>query len=925
MLYNSKRKKLCTSLLTGWLLCIAGLVSYSCSDKYDLDSDDNQPSGLNTLYGYLQSKGTFTNFLQLIDDLDYTEVLNATGSMTLFAADDDAFKKFYASNDWGVKSYADLSEAQKKLLFNSARIGNPYPTSMLSTATSDGGPVKGEVCRRASSQSIYDSVQVVSTKTGELPDNPKWNVLKGTHDEIVLFRDNGAPPMVHFTPKFVSANRLESADIDFLYNDPAGTRDSSSTYVNRAKIVESQFCKNGFVHIVDRVVTPLDNMADIITKNSNMTLFSSILERFSAPGFVGVEATDAYNQNKNTDVDSVYVKRYFSKRSSGSTATSSVAFDKDKDELTLQGSLKYDPEWNQYLPEITNPRDGMMEDMAVMLVPSDAALKDWWEKGGGKVIKDEYGSIENTPISVLQELVNVNQLTSLVSSVPSRFSTVLNDANETMGLSTDAVDSVYLGCNGAVYLTNKVFAPTSYSSVLFPAVIDTENLSIIKNAIDYLKYDAYLNSMVSTYSFFIPTNEGCLAYIDPVSYGKATTNLWEFHYDGSKAEDKRISADVYEVDTLTWQKKGEKIETYTGISDSKIKNRMTDLLDNIIGVEAATGDHHYILTKGKNYVKIGGNLNTEGSMTAAGSFQEEIGRPFTVKQFYRMDNGCAYVIDGALMGTRRAASDVLAENGQFSEFYEILANSGCLATSNTDGYCSVSRDQGTSARGNLVSLSTNKSGNETKYSLLNSYHYTLYAPTNDAMKIAYAAGLPTVEQLVAAEEYDSLMNARPDVTEGSDSAEHIRYIMRDFVKYHVQSNSVYVDGGFSTGEYESSRAKLDYQLDDNGNRTMNSDSTAYQCISGSPYRITVTSVDGSGMTLRDAMGNTVNVVTTPGLYNISAREWWLDNEDISKATSIQNSSSLVVHAVDRPLLFDAEQFKYVPRSVISGDDVKRRK
>lgn len=923
MLYNSKRKKLCTSLLTGWLLCIAGLVSYSCSDKYDLDSDDNQPSNLSTLYGYLQNKGNFTNFLQLIDDLDYTEVLNATGSMTLFAADDDAFDKFYASNDWGVKRYADLSEAQKKLLFNSARIGNPYPTSMLSTAED---AVKGEVCRRASSQSIYDSVQVVSTKTGELPDNPKWNVLKGTHDEIVLFRDaSGAPPMVHFTPKFVSANRLESSDIDFLYNDPAGTRDSSATYVNRAKIVESQFCKNGFVHIVDRVVTPLDNMADIITQNPRMSLFTSIMERFSAPDFAGATYTSSYNQNKNTDVDSVYVKRYFSKRSNGSSDASSVAFDTDKDGLTLEGSLKYDPEWNQYLPEITNPRDGMMEDMAVMLVPSDQALTDWWNNGGGKVIKDEYGTLDNTPISVLQELVNVNQLTSLVASVPSRFSTVLNDANETMGLTTDAVDSVYLGCNGAVYLTNKVFAPTSYSSVLFPAVIDTENLSIIKNAIDNLDYDAYLNSMVSTYSFFIPTNDGFLAYIDPVSYGQQYTKLWEFHYDGSKAEANRISADVYQVDTLTWQKVGTSIETRTGINDTQIKNRLTDLLDNIIGVEAASSDHHYILTKGKNYVKVGGNLNQEGAMTAAGGFQVELGQPLTIKQIYTMDNGYAYVLDGALMGTRRAASDVLAETSQFSEFYEILSNSGCLATTNTDGYCSTSQDKGSSSRGNLVSLSTNDSGKETIYSLLNTFHYTLYAPTNDAMKIAYAAGLPTVEQLIAAEEYDSIMNAREGVTEVSDSAEHIRYIMRDFVKYHVQSNSIYVDGGFSTGEYESSRAKLDYQLDDDGNRVMTGDSTAYKCISGSPYRITVTNVNESGLTLRDAMGNTVNVVTTEGLYNIPAREYWLNGTSINSATTIQNSSSLVVHAVDRPLLFDAEQFKYVPRSVVSGEDAKRRK
>ena len=235
----------------------------------------------------------------LIDDLGYSEVLAKTGSKTLFAADDDAFAQFYSNNEWGVSSYEQLSLAQKKLLLNSAMIDNPYPTSMLSTAE---GPVKGEVCRRMSSQSIFDSVQVISTYSEELPQNERWTVLRSTHPEIVLFKDaSGSQPMIHFTPKFLSANEVPSTDVDFLYNDPDGTRQSDDTYVNRAKIIETENCKNGFIHIVDRVIVPMDNMAEIIRKQSNMSIFSSILERFAAPKD-SVALTLAYNQNKGTNV-----------------------------------------------------------------------------------------------------------------------------------------------------------------------------------------------------------------------------------------------------------------------------------------------------------------------------------------------------------------------------------------------------------------------------------------------------------------------------------------------------------------------------------------------------------------------------------------------------------------------------------------------
>ena len=148
MLYNFQRKKLYRHLLVGGALC-AGLGMYSCSDTYDLDID--QPSNLNSLYGYMEEMGNFTNCLQLIRDLGQDEILSKTGSKTMFIADDEAFAKFFASNSWGVKSYGELSLAQKKLLLNSAMIDIPYSTSMLSTAE---GPIKGEVCRRSSSLTL---------------------------------------------------------------------------------------------------------------------------------------------------------------------------------------------------------------------------------------------------------------------------------------------------------------------------------------------------------------------------------------------------------------------------------------------------------------------------------------------------------------------------------------------------------------------------------------------------------------------------------------------------------------------------------------------------------------------------------------------------------------------------------------------------
>jgi len=922
MLYNSKRKKLCKHLLVGGVVCLVGFAAFSCTDAYNLDED--QPSGLNTIYGYMQEKGTYTNFLQLINDLGEAEVLSKTGSKTLFIADDNAFAKFFASNDWGVGKYADLSLAQKKLLLYSAMIDNPYPTSMLSTAE---GPVRGEVCRRVSSQSIFDSVQVVSTTSDELPKNERWTILQSTHPEIVLFKDaSGASPMIHFTPKFIVANKLQSSDIDFLYNDPAGTRGTDDTYVNRAKILNSQFCKNGFVHEVDRVITPLDNMAEIIRKNGEMSIFSSIIERFAAPKDSSM-LTSAYNVNKGTQVDSVYVKRYFSERSwgSGIDRNSRRPFTTDKDGQVFDASLKYDPGWNTFVPEVFNNRTPLMEDMGVMMVPTDSAVREWWENGGGNVIKAQYGTIENTPNSVLAELINVNMLNSLVASVPSKFDAILNDANLKMGVTLNDVKNVTLGCNGVVYLTKKVFAPASYSSVLFPAVIDTENLNIIKNAIDNMEYDAYLNSMVSTYSFFIPTNEGLLYYVDPVSFGKQTTELWEFHFDPTKASNQRIYVDVYactvnEDGTITPANSLRRITGGTG--NSQINNRLQDILDNIIGIEGTVPGKSYYLTKGKSFVKVDGKLDMPGQMSVAGSYQTEVNAPINVHEVFNMENGKAYVVDGVINSTRKATSDILAEHPEFSEFYEMLVNSGSIANTNTDGYCSASQNKDVSIRGNLVSTSIGSDGKPKTYSLLNAHHYTVYAPTNDAMQKAYAAGLPSNEDLALAERYDAIQDSLDHPT---DSAEHVKSIQRDFIKYHIQSNSIFADNGFEPSVYESQKTRFDYVIDETtGAKVVTADSL-YEVTAGAPYRITVTSVDPSGISLLDAMGNTVKVDMSTGLYNIQGREYWLNGTKVESATTIENSSTVVVHAIDSPLLYSKDQFIYVPHKVVAEESVKQRK
>ena len=114
----------CVSLVT------AGLMT-SCIDKNEEVDAESKPSWLgSSIYAELKNPnperltGTFSTYLRLVDDLGYAETLNRTGSKTVFPANDEAFQRFFSSNAWGVGSYEQLSESQKKLLLYSSMLDN---------------------------------------------------------------------------------------------------------------------------------------------------------------------------------------------------------------------------------------------------------------------------------------------------------------------------------------------------------------------------------------------------------------------------------------------------------------------------------------------------------------------------------------------------------------------------------------------------------------------------------------------------------------------------------------------------------------------------------------------------------------------------------------------------------------------------------
>lgn len=1041
----------------------------SCRPDFDLDKRFPEWLGTSiyeTLKEGFKNDSTgqeysFNTFVRLIEDLDQVSILAKTGSKTLFVADDAAFERFFqdcpffTASGEKVTGYDQLSDAQKTMILNGSMLNNVYQVAMLSSSPGRDNepPTPGTCMRRVSASTVLDTIPVVDASNLPLR-NKYWERLRNKNEGrgIVLLQDGTNKPIIFFVHKFLQQNRIDNDDYDFLFRlgryskigKPAHKPGDAS--VNGTAIAwPNKKCFNGFLHVMEDVVYLLPNMADYIATNPESRIYSSILDRFSVPTYSRADRADRdenvrmllnaglvksarLEQAMSANGDSVFVKKYLSDRAR-LNQNNFAAVKSNLDGITAQNNeiLKFDPGWNSYFSSANaaNADVALQEDMGLMLVPLDSALMKWWldESQVGARLRATFGlkkdmpaesmtkddiieDMAGIPMNVIVELVNNNMQYSLVSSVPSKFMSVLNDAQDpffedkSRAEAEATIDDVVMCCNGAVYFTSTVYVPTTYRSVAYPVIVN-QRLKIIDWAIredEELAYKAYLNSMVAEYSFFVPLTDTIgrdlpefkdkMVWIDPASFyfkaqGLGSIKAVAMRYGKldptDEKEESKIICDVYDYDETTGQFTDYGLQMVPGMkkdasgndveNEAKlfVRNRMLDIMDYhiIIGdVESPTvmdpNGYSYFRTKGRGTIRFKGvadPVNDYEDMIVQGGWQIEneglgdaIERP--VKVIQRVDlskktsltpgNGRTYIIDRPLQPSRKSVYDILSDATnypEFSSFFKLMQSTGIFAPTSNSNYI----------------------GSQQCVSTFNTYHYTVYVPKNDAIDALYKSKV-----LFTDAQFDSIVNeynlnlyeALKDAYEDEDdynvqkedsvisarmkpylytlSAEMFgktdsagvekatalqgktetdadyesrfaanyfvnlkREQMKNFVKYHIQDNSVYIGADFNAGMDERTglpAEKADYE-------------TAY--LNNNQQFVKLTVKGGDNIQVTDKKGNTrevqqINSTTGKPYYNIMCREYEIKTSGTATETdyncfSIETSSYAVIHLIDEPL------------------------
>ena len=890
-----------------------------------MDSDHKPASLGGSIYEELKNPnpdhltGTFKTYLRLVDDLNYSSTLSRTGSKTVFPANDEAFERFFQSNKWGVTSYEELSNSQKKLLLYSSMIDNALLVGMLSNVSGGtDGITSGLGLKHPTSVSVIERLEHYYDAAQMPANNSWWKKYYQTGIDVVS--DNTRPMMVHFTREQMVNNNIttvgENSDFSILTGE-AYDEASKPAYIFNDRIINRDItCMNGYIQQLQDVLLPPGNMAQVLRDENETSIFSRMVDYFAAP-YYDAATTNQYNDwavaNNVPTIDSIYQVRYLSSRSQNA----SLVVDPSGNTMGQGRYLSYDPGWNQYYPAHANTSsiDYSITDMGAMFVPCDAAIKKYFLPGGsGAFLIDIYGTKDNTEANLLENLDSMYvknpqvisafiknlQKNSFVETVPSKFESIINDASENMGMNlsylkqnSDGKYDIKIANNGVIYILKDMIAPDEYQAVLAPAS-SYPDMRIMNWAIQDRKYlgvdfKFYLLAMSANYAFFIPEDEAFNAYyIDPASLGHQKPEVLHFYYNEKKNPVVRCDRYYYDVATGTL---GDRIGEVADITQRS--SQLVDILNyHTVLMESGEtfGHNKYYKTKHGGEICLQGN-GEAGSSIVSGAQIDNGAAPSVIKAVYNEKNGTAFRVSNIIQAPQNSVAKTLKNNDQFSEFYEACAGFSATDILKWAGISDETNSFGTTEQDQyIIFTSTYGTGKnaikkaclDENVKMFNTYNYTLYAPDNAAMEEAYANGLPRWSNIQALfEEYgdEAPDNVRAEVLE------QIKAI-REFVRYHFQSISLYADKTVEGGTYQT--------------LATNELGLAREIkVSGGNDKIVVT--DGAGIQ------HVVDANASGKVANAMARDYWFNNSAQS-ATAITTSSFCAVHEISKPFyLFKDEK------------------
>jgi uncharacterized surface protein with fasciclin (FAS1) repeats len=302
------------------LIALFLLVFYGC--QKEIDDKYVRPAWLaGKLYTQIKTKPELSTFAELLHVSGYDTIINVSGSYTVFAPSNDAFKTYFQENS-KYKTVADIPKAEAIKLVKYHLVQNPWSKKQLKSLDIYGWidsldlrnnlpkGYKRETLLLEKNQKYGVAWSKYKRQNSQLK---RTNIIDTTQTSWNrrVFTDSRKYSPIFFKEYF-DIYDLPTSDYSFYFGRPF--ENINDLYYSNGRIIGDEvFAENGFVYVIDRVAEPLKNGTEILTDKTKPNSYSSyynLVNLFAEMEYNEQETNAQPGAEQGLKVDSLFNLRY---------------------------------------------------------------------------------------------------------------------------------------------------------------------------------------------------------------------------------------------------------------------------------------------------------------------------------------------------------------------------------------------------------------------------------------------------------------------------------------------------------------------------------------------------------------------------------------------------------------------------------------
>ena len=604
-------------LLAGMGLVLSGCLDYTDNEIY------KPPANLEgKLYEQIQleENSDLSTFAQCLELSGLSEIINKTGYYTVFAPTDEAFGLFFNLHPEYNGDVANIPSGELEKLVRFHIVQNGWTKGQL-TSMDYLGWIDPDDQFYNKPKGFKRATILLDTLKKEWVRLDKFNteiVDESAADAYrVVFPDSRKYAPLFFQA-YMDAFNYTSSDYEFYFDRPF--EGGEHIYFANGKLVSDEIAaENGFIYKIDRVVSPMDNMKQILEDDDDYESFLGMIHRF--PEFQ-VDLEETFNQagaREGLKVDTLY-----------SLSFPDLTFSINKEVTGQVGSSV-----NYTLREhnsLIAPTNDAIEELYNNIILSSSGYPHYTQKG-------------DVPDAITKIIINSHMTGELLyeSDLISGFS---NGEGDRISIDPSSITSIEYGSNGVFIGVDEAVVPFAFKSVAAPVYL-RPGYETFFYAIENTNILPALTKADVKYSFYIiedltlAEDSSLLLIWDDRDAGK-------YHFDAYDRAQERF-ARIRQNDLTKWIMNQIVVEEPAGVARK-------EFLENL----------------GGNYIVVNNEDNSvQGALPSVFGFEGDSSITVIPERLEEpSENGTTYEVNSWFLNSVSSLYSVLSRNRKFLDLMD---------------------------------------------------------------------------------------------------------------------------------------------------------------------------------------------------------------------------------------------------------------